>query len=82
LASIQGIMARSSLPTASMGWLFSCCIHFFIRGRPHWFSSIQSLAKEPSFTSARRAFMVSLTLPSMTFLPAVRSPYLAVSLTE
>ena len=34
-ASIQGIMDRSSLPTASMGWAFSVCIHFFSRGRPH-----------------------------------------------
>ena len=44
----QGIMARNSLPTCSMGWLASRFFMALKVGRPAWFSRIHSLAKLPS----------------------------------
>jgi hypothetical protein len=81
-AEIQGIIARSSAPTFSIGWACPCARSCSKRARPDSDSAIHSSANEPSRMSLRIWRISAFTASLMIRGPRVTSPYSAVSLIE
>src|SRR5262249_11636302 len=79
---IQGIMARSFSPTASIGCAAPRVRIALNEGCPALFSRTQSRAKRPDWISARIAFMAALDSGPTTRGPETYSPYSAVFETE